>query len=89
MYEWRPNWTRMGFQSVVRSFKISAQVVPNPPLQSSNARVGTKRCGNKPTMVKFTLSAKRKVKFREKDFEVSAAPRPPAISETAPAHRIP
>lgn len=40
-------------------------------------------------MVKFTLSAKRKVKFREKDFEVSAAPRPPAISETAPAHRIP
>ena len=79
----------MGFQSVVRSFKISAQVVPNPPLQSSNARVGTQRCGNKPTMVKFTLSAKRKVKLREKDFEVSAAPRPPAISETAPAHRIP
>ncbi len=40
-------------------------------------------------MVKFTLSAKRKVKLREKDFEVSATPRPPAISETAPAHRIP
>jgi hypothetical protein len=34
-------------------------------------------------MVKFTMSAKRKVKLREKDFEVRAATYSPAIRPTA------
>ena len=34
-------------------------------------------------MVKFTMSAKRKVKLREKDFEVRAATYSPAIRHTA------
>ena len=70
---------RFIFRKINKAWKVRERPV------RGNARVGTRlssRCG-KLTMVKFTMSAKRKVKLREKDFEVRAATYSPAIRPTA------
>ena len=72
------------FRFIFRKINKADRKVRERPVRG-NARVGTRlssRCG-KLTMVKFTMSAKRKVKLREKDFEVRAATYSPAIRPTA------